>query len=301
MRHSSLPKYAVLLAACNGSQWIDAQLDTILGQDAVDVTVFVSVDLSSDGTEACVRRRSALDARIIFLPTGKTFGCAAKNFYRLLRDVDLTGFDYLAFADQDDLWHEDKLARACDKLMQGYSAYSSNVTAFWTDGRKKLIQKAQPQRQYDFLFEAAGPGCTYVFARSFFEVLQNVAILRQAEMEEVFLHDWLFYALARSGGYRWYIDPEPGLLYRQHQINQVGANFGLRAWAKRMKMIVSRWYRAEVVKIACLCQMSYESFSTPVADGPKSAQRFVLHHIGCCRRYWRDRLVLYVSCLLGLF
>lgn len=44
--------------------------------------------------------------------------------------------------------------------------YSSNVTAFWPANKRKLVSKAQPQRTSDFMFEAAGPGCTYLLQGS---------------------------------------------------------------------------------------------------------------------------------------
>ncbi|HBN14018.1 MAG TPA: glycosyl transferase, partial [Pseudohongiella sp.] len=45
-----LQRVAVLLAAYNGMQWLPEQLDSILSQVGVDVTVYVSTDRSSDGT-----------------------------------------------------------------------------------------------------------------------------------------------------------------------------------------------------------------------------------------------------------
>lgn len=51
---SVFPKVAVLLAAYNGMAWIEAQLDSILKQANVCVSVFISVDTSSDGTGSVV-------------------------------------------------------------------------------------------------------------------------------------------------------------------------------------------------------------------------------------------------------
>ena len=45
-----LPKIAVLLAAYNGEYWIMDQINSILKQNNVQVDIFVSIDLSSDGT-----------------------------------------------------------------------------------------------------------------------------------------------------------------------------------------------------------------------------------------------------------
>ena len=56
-------------------------------------------------------------------------------------------------------WFKDKLIRAVSAIEENNcNAYSSNVTAFWPDGKEALIDKAQPLRKWDYFFEAAGPG-----------------------------------------------------------------------------------------------------------------------------------------------
>ena len=45
-----LPKVAILLAAYNGEQWINAQLDSIWLQQDVTLDIFVSLDASHDST-----------------------------------------------------------------------------------------------------------------------------------------------------------------------------------------------------------------------------------------------------------
>ena len=104
------PRVLVLLAAFNGMEYLPAQMASILGQQAVAVQVVLSIDRSSDGTEAWVAQLAQQDARVSVLPGGQVFGGAAPNFFRLLSDVDMAGYDYVALADQDDLWHPDKLA-----------------------------------------------------------------------------------------------------------------------------------------------------------------------------------------------
>lgn len=85
------PKIAVLLAAYNGMQWIEEQVASILGQQAVDVTIHISVDLSDDGTEEWCEELAAANGRVILLARAGRFGGAARNFFRLIRDVDLHG------------------------------------------------------------------------------------------------------------------------------------------------------------------------------------------------------------------
>lgn len=107
-----LPRIAVLLAAYNGMQWIEEQTASILGQVGVDITVYISVDTSTDGTEVWCQKYANNHASVIVLPPAGSFGGAARNFFRLVHDVDLSDCDFVAFADQDDIWHPDKLERA---------------------------------------------------------------------------------------------------------------------------------------------------------------------------------------------
>lgn len=297
-----VPKVAVCLAAFNGARWLDEQLDSILWQTGVSVTVFVSVDRSSDDTAELVARRAAADARIVALPYGARFGGAARNFFRLLRDVDLSGFGYLALADQDDIWFEDKLSRACQAITaERVDAYSSNVLAFWPDGQEVLVNKSQPQCAWDYLFEAAGPGCTYVFTIRLAQALCRMVRTRWEEVNNVGLHDWLFYAYARANGYKWYIDPQPGLRYRQHSANQVGVNVGWRALRGRLALIGSGWARTQCMQVAVLVGVDV---TTPVVralfDG-WTGSLYLAWNAAKVRRSLSGRIALVVICVLNLF
>lgn len=296
------PRIAILLAAFNGMRWLGEQLDSIFAQTKVSVTIFISVDISSDGTEEWVNQRAQTDIRIIVLPHGERFGGAARNFFRLLRDVDCSDFDYVSFADQDDFWFADKLTRAVDVLQHTRAdAYSSNVIAFWPSGRRSVIEKSQPQRKWDFLFEAAGPGCTYVMKTDFVQALQARLRERWDETQEVGLHDWFTYAFARANGYRWVIDDRPGMLYRQHAENQVGVNEGWRAFVHRARKIWNGWGLSQAALIARLVGLANDSFAKSWMDGTRAGSLRLACHAGQCRRRLRDRVLFFLSCIMSLF
>lgn len=296
------PCCAVCLAAFDGVLWLDEQLDSILSQKGVNVRILVSIDPSSDGTEELITRRISEDNRIVLLPQKRKFGNAARNFYRLLRDVDFSDCEYVALADQDDIWLPDKLSVAVSRMQRGgYDAYSSNVVAFWPDGQKKIINKAQKMRAYDFLFEAAGPGASYVFSSSLARELQRFVTSNSADVNEVALHDWLFYAFSRSQGYRWFIDSRPGFLYRQHSANHLGANSGFVAFKNRLRRVSSGWYRLEISKIAKLCCSPGDSFCQQIRTKSWRTRWFLMWHIGQCRRRYLDRVIFFICCLFGLF
>ncbi|MCU7248709.1 glycosyltransferase [Pseudomonas koreensis] len=291
------PKIAVLLAAYNGMQWIEEQVASILGQLSVDVTIHISIDPSGDGTEAWCEALVAVNDRVRLLPPAGRFGGAARNFFRLIRDVDLRGYDAVAFADQDDIWNPDKLLRATQTIaLKGVDAYSSNVTAFWPDGKAILLDKSQPQVDWDFLFEAAGPGCTYVLSSALAQAMRHEVIHDWERLQDVSLHDWYCYAFARSHGFDWFIDSYSSMLYRQHESNQVGANTGLSSLFQRYVTIHEGWWFRQVQTIALLVGVGDAPF---VRRWLKLRRRDLLRlsiRGGQCRRRPRDKFLFFFVC-----
>lgn len=291
------PKVAVLLAAFNGMQWIEEQLDSILRQSGVDLSVHISIDPSTDGTEAWCLAYAARHPHVHVLPCVGTFGGAARNFFRLIRDVSLEEYDYIAFSDQDDIWYQDKLERAIGEIQtRRVDACSSNVVAFWPDGRTHLLDKAQPQTSWDFLFEAAGPGCTYVFTRKLVHALKSEMMATWTDLQNVSLHDWYFYSFARSRGFRWFIDKRPSMDYRQHESNQVGANTGISSLIMRYKTIHDGWWFSQVRQIVRLMGLEQHSFVGQWLPLGRWQLIRLSFSAGECRRRVRDKLFFFCIC-----
>lgn len=241
---------AVLLAAYNGEEWIEEQIESILIQKNIDVHIYISLDISNDSTIKILNKIIEKDKRVILLPYGEKFGNAAKNFYRLITDVDFSNYDFISFSDQDDIWTEYKLNNSCNAIEENnYDGFSSNVLAFWPNGKTKLIKKSQLQVKYDYFFESAGPGCTYVIKKDLALNLKKFFIDNYALCKNIDLHDWLIYAYSRYNNYKWFISDEPLLFYRQHQSNYIGARVGLKAYTYRFKKILDKWYSEEIRKI----------------------------------------------------
>jgi len=186
------------------------------------------------------------------LPTAPTrFGSAHRNFLRLIREGDLGDAEFVALADQDDIWLPDKLFRAVHCLRSlAADGYSSDVTAFWPDGRTLLLRKSDPQRSHDFLFGSPGPGCTFVITRPAFDQMRVWVTNDYLRMRDIWVHDWLIYAYIRGRGLRWHIDDQPNMLYRQHAGNEIGANRGWRAAVARFRHVRSGAYRRDIIAIA---------------------------------------------------
>jgi rhamnosyltransferase len=294
-----IPRFAVCLAAYNGMAYIKEQIDSILLQKNVVLQIFISVDQSSDGTEAFLAELALSEPRLTLLSFGQRFGSAGLNFYRLLRDVDFNGFDYLSFADQDDLWHPEKLWRARSLMVEQCAVgYSSNVTAFWPSGKTQVVKKAQPQRSLDYWFEAAGPGCTYVLTSDLALSLQKMVRGADLSLLRVGYHDWLIYAFARANNNVWVIDDWSSMQYRQHANNQIGVNAGWQSYWRRVRKLLSGHGFEQSLLIAKLVQAS----PTPVVQkgllGGRLGYLWLALRAIQCRRKRLDQVWFFILCVL---
>ena len=296
-------KIAVLLASYNGTKYIKEQVDSILNQKEVDVTIFISDDLSTDKTIEYLQDIYKDYENIVYLPSGSKFGGAGKNFFRLIKDVDFSSFDFVSFVDQDDIWYEDKLIRAIKTIEdKQLDAYSSNVLAFWEDSKEMIINKSSSQARYDYLFEAAGPGCTYVLKKDLAISLQKFISENWENVNKVELHDWFIYAFARENNYKWHIDEKPSMRYRQHTSNQVGANDGLNAKLKRFKKVFSSWYREEIIKIIKVLRLENKyKVSKYILNKSYLNNLLLLKYSFEFRRNKKEKIYLFILFIFGIF
>jgi rhamnosyltransferase len=297
--NSKNPSTAVLLAAYNGIDFIQQQIESILSQRSVNIHIYISIDKSSDGTEDLVTSLSQSTPNIHILKTNHHFGSAASNFFHLLINVNFSSFDYISLSDQDDIWDTDKIINAIKLVKKGnYDAYSGNVTAFWPNDRYKLIKKSQKQRHSDYMFESAGPGCTFVLTRPLALDLQDFLLKNQNRIQKVDLHDWFIYAFARSRGYIWHIDHESHMLYRQHNSNVFGANAGIKAKIIRWKKLRSGWLTNQAITIAEILNYDHYSPIKQLKIYSLLDRSFLILNINKFRRRFRDRIALLLLFLL---
>jgi rhamnosyltransferase len=288
----------LLLATFNGENYLSEQLDSIQNQLGIEVLIAASDDCSSDNTAQLLNNAQTENSQLIVLPS-KKMGSAAANFFRLLRDADFSNVDYVGLSDQDDIWQSDKLSHAVRKIQENnVDAYSSNVTAFWPNGKQRLINKAQPQKLWDYMFESAGPGCTFVLTQKLALEIQAFLIDNQARCQSVALHDWFIYAFARSRGFNWLIDHESHMLYRQHAENVVGANIGIKPKIQRFKKLREGWLFEQALLIADI--LGYANMP-PIKKIKRLSllDRFwLILNINKLRRRFRDRIALAFLMLL---
>jgi rhamnosyltransferase len=297
---NKMPRIAVLLAAYNGQEWIEEQISTIENQENVQLNVFISLDVSTDNTQKLIEELARKYANITLLPYGQRFGSAAPNFFHLLTTVSFDEYDYVALADQDDVWLSDKISHAIRKIEGTDSqGYSSDVTAFWPDGKERIIKKSYPQKKFDHYFEGPGPGCTFVITKKLALLLKENLIARKDALSGIDWHDWYVYMFARHNGFKWFIDDACLMRYRQHSTNQLGANSGLKPFIKRLKSVCSGYaIQQATCNVRTLNTMN--SFVDAWMVPSRKGLLFLLSNSFQCRRKAVDTLFFSFSCLMML-
>jgi len=229
---------AILMPTYQGIKYINQQIQSIIKQKKINLTLFISVDPSSDGTYDFLVKLSKSIKNIKIIKHYNNFGTPTKNFFNLISNVDVNKFDYIGLADHDDVWKDDKVINGINILKKNkVECYSSSIIAFRND-KKKYINKSYNQTKYDYYFESAGPGSTYLFKSTFIKKFQR--FLKNNKNSWNFKHyDWLIYSYARENNYKWYIDKNPTLYYRQHSNNFTGANWGFKALLARIFLVIS--------------------------------------------------------------
>lgn len=249
-------RIAVLLCTYQGETYLAEQLDSFAAQTYSNWIVWASDDGSLDST-----LRLLYDCQNRWPPGRLTIRSGPRNgfvanFLSLLCRPDLAA-DYYALADQDDIWHADKLQRAADWLRQ----VPEDVPALYCS-RTELIDETGRSLGYSPLFER--PPC---FANALVQnvaggntmVINNAArnlLLEAGPDLDIVAHDWWIYIVVSACGGRVYYDNQPSLRYRQHGGNLIGANAGLVARLQRIRMLfrghLKAWTDQHIVALAPL-------------------------------------------------
>ena len=222
------PTVAVLLAAFEDHRFLSPQLASIRSQTHERCEVWVSRDCETEAISRILARHEPLFGTDRFRVVAGPRAGLVRNFLSLIGRPEVYG-DYYAFADQDDVWEPDKLARAVawltdlpDDVPAVYCSRTRLIDARGRDlGLSPLCDK--PPSFAHALVQNIGGGNTMVMngpAR---------ALVRHAGPRDVHYHDWWTYLLVTGVGGVVRYDPYPSVRYRQHDRNDLGTNKGGRA------------------------------------------------------------------------
>ena len=233
---SARSSVAVILGYFDGQSFIGEQLQSIIGQTHSALHIYLCDDKSEprfsfDGLR--LDQNSLAKISVGVRPHNIGF---TNNFLNALASIS-DEFEYFAFSDQDDVWHEDKLEKAIAALENGPSEQPAlycarteiaDATCEHTLGYSPLFNK--PPSFANALVQNIGGGNTMVLNRAARDL-----ILVATQDVTVVSHDWWCYQVVTGAGGHVIYDSEPCLKYRQHGHNLVGANTSWRASLLRIR------------------------------------------------------------------
>ena len=206
-------KVNILLSAYNGEKYIKEQIDSILNQSYTNIELYVRDDGSKDGTLAIVREYESKG--LLHLEEGANVG-VAKSFQWLIANGGEA--DYYAFSDQDDVWFEDKIKMAVEKLEKTNEdepvLYFSNYDYY--DGDLNFVSHRSTKEPYRSFINSLVDCVTLGFNSVFNRTAQQMVIGQMPEKSTG--HDWWMYMVCQGMGQVIY-DERPTVKYRRHSNN----------------------------------------------------------------------------------
>ncbi|MCR5143878.1 MAG: glycosyltransferase family 2 protein [Lachnospiraceae bacterium] len=238
-------KIAILMATYNGEKYLRQQVESIISQTEQEFVLVIHDDGSTDGTEAIINELAATygEGQLMVLD-GPSTGSAKANFLWMLAQVVA---DYYMFADQDDVWDENKIEKSklkyCDMSTKceislndknDNHIFSHNYNCIFTDMAvvdedlnqiypsfiKSIDRDINHTLPGQLIIDNMAAGCTMFFGKDLRDVI--VDNMENVDLSKVEMHDRLIITVAAVLGKVVGID-EPLSLYRQHDNNEMGA------------------------------------------------------------------------------
>lgn len=251
-------RVCVLLATYNGEKYLEEQLLSLKNQNDVNVSLLVSDDGSTDRTISILKKYNKIrreNFKIISILKNQTHtnenfnnihhsklaSMASDNFCNLIKKAD-SSFDYYAFSDQDDIWHNDKLKRAISVMNETrkpvlYCSSSNLVDERGQFTMKSPIRTVKPSFK-NALVQSLAAGNTMVMNNAAFLLLKK-------SIKEIPIpaHDWWTYILITGAGGKVVYDNTATIDYRIHGKNITGTNYNFIQFMKRLIIAIRGNYK----------------------------------------------------------
>lgn len=225
----------VLMSTYNGEKYLKEQIESILKQRNVNIMLTIRDDGSTDGTVGIIKHYcEKFNTKIKFF-LGDNIGYQ-KSFLQLLCIAETA--DYYSFADQDDVWYENKLSYAIKNIKtldDRIALYASDLTLV-NENLEKIDTWKKPYAISDiksYYTRSRIAGCTFLFTHDLKEIASRFA---KDVMNDSFApdHDFVVGNCALACG-SIYIDNHSYILHRRLENSVTSGGNGL------LKRIKTEW------------------------------------------------------------
>lgn len=238
----------IMMSTFNGAKYLREQIESILNQKTEhEITLRIRDDGSIDHTNDIINEYTKRYPEHVELIEGENVGYN-ESFFRLIHEAK--GFDYYSISDQDDVWIEDKIQKACDAIDEVKEdipvLYASTSYLVHNDlipyGTTR--KKEREMTMYNTIIQNICPGHTQVMNNRMIELLKGAI-----DTKRIYVYDSWIQNVANLYG-KIVFDNEPHTYYRQYEGNQLGSGVGkmgqLIESLKRNKTGDGRKYRRQI-------------------------------------------------------
>lgn len=307
------PRTFILLSTHNGASYLQAQLDSLLAQTHENWVLYWRDDASCDetvelltefaqavGEDRCVR---------VAEPPGRLWPAA--SFLTILRAAlpAIGRGDFVAFADQDDVWLPDKLGRGLSALTNVEKAtpalYCARLNVVDAELRH-LTETSIAGEKCGFpasLTQNIATGCTIMLNH------RAAELIAASHPPAASPHDWWCYLVVTAAGGRVFVDDALVALYRQHRGNFIGVPLSRTrraiAAVRRGPGIFMAVFRQHLAAFIAQPELTTDATRAMILDlhralqgGPRQRLR-VLMMPGLRRQSWLETLLFRFWFLIG--
>ena len=229
------PLISVALGTYNGEKYLKEQIDSILRQTYTNIELIITDDCSTDGTPAILREFAGKYENVHVYFNETNLGLV-RNFEKAVKYVQ---GEYIAFADQDDIWLPEKIQRLVDNIGDNMLIYSDSA---YIDAESNLMGKKISDYRHLItgknLYTLDQYSGLWVSAHSMLFRRELLDLALPFPYSPYFNHDgWMAYIAMLKGTIA--CIPEVLVLYRQHGDNTVGG-LGCRKMMKKKRTVEAR-------------------------------------------------------------
>jgi len=291
----------VLLATFNGALHIRDFLESLIQQRLVEIHLLVSDDGSSDQTLEIIEEYRVKFKTLYIIP-GPRRG-PAENFFHLIKKASL---EFIALADQDDIWLPDHLYNSINRLLLTRQKPSLTASRVWETTFNSRTANIWPidcnaQLFPRILFENQVRGCTIVFNKSFMDILNEL------DTQASIMHDW-WIGITGWCFAEFTYSHNPEIIYRIHD-RQVIGNRARNLW-QQLHFFAQQGFAAQVLhQMYALnqCVGKYRTANYAIAlefiqllGSPISQRKEILKKDLKLRTIWYQNFTLKLFLYLGI-
>ena len=208
---------SVVMCTYNGSRFVAEQIESICNQTYEQLELIIVDDASSDNTFEIITQYADKDARIRAYRNDKNLGFNL-NFNKACK---LATGEFIAIADQDDIWEKKKIEKLVDKINEHADTLLTHCISARFEQFGKFHMKSHKLVNYH-----AGNDVRNFFLANYIsghnQLLRRELLEKSLPFPGNVYYDWWLAAVASVNGK---IEPVPEILvwHRMHDSNATGA------------------------------------------------------------------------------